>query len=538
APTSLAPREASFLAASATAIRRQRMLGAAVAAALVVGAVAVGLVIRARARREFESVVETQLQVASSATDSARKMARARDKAREAAFELFDKHDWENGEKAWTDVEDMAVKEEGEFRRASAFLEGALLLDPTRRDLRDRVADLTYERLLRAERDHHRDLAAELRGRLPAYGRREAVAADAHLELTIVPAGTHVTIERQDEPRRSLGDAPLSALTLRPGSVVVEFAANGRVAARLPLLFEAGQTRKLKVVLPLAASAPDGMIYVPPGPFLFGSADPPEVRRGVLRATPLHEVSIDGYYIARFEVTFAEWIEFLDDLAPDERRRRTPSGVSDHQLLLLTELGPRRWQLTIRPTTHTYTADLDQRIHYEHRKTRIDQDWTKFPVAGVSYEDAFVFAAWLDRKGRIPGARLCDEYEWERAARGADGRRFPSGDKLAPDDANIDVTYGRDPLAFGPDEVGSHPASRSPVGAEDMAGNVWEWVRSVEKLGDSIQHGGSWYQDELGARSMNRAFSEPTQHHPFVGVRLCATPRDRQGDRANTNSDH
>jgi eukaryotic-like serine/threonine-protein kinase len=134
---------------------------------------------------------------------------------------------------------------------------------------------------------------------------------------------------------------------------------------------------------------------------------------------------------------------------------------------------------------------------------RAVQDWTKFPVAAVSYDDAVAFAAWLDRTRRIPGARLCDEYEWERAARGADARSFPSGSELLSDDANIDVTYGREPLAFGPDEVGSHPGSRSPVGAEDMAGNVWEWTRSVETPGAPVARGGGWSNSEISARSMN-----------------------------------
>jgi formylglycine-generating enzyme required for sulfatase activity len=120
---------------------------------------------------------------------------------------------------------------------------------------------------------------------------------------------------------------------------------------------------------------------------------------------------------------------------------------------------------------------------------------------------------------------MCDEYEWERAARGADARTFPSGETLGTDDANIDITYGREPLAFGPDEVGSHPGSRSPVGADDMAGNVWEWARSVELRDASIVRGGGWYQSELNARSMNRTHTEPTLRHPFTGVRLCATPR-------------
>jgi formylglycine-generating enzyme required for sulfatase activity len=191
----------------------------------------------------------------------------------------------------------------------------------------------------------------------------------------------------------------------------------------------------------------------------------------------------------------------------------------------LGELGPKRWRLVMTPTTRTYSAEIGQRLHYEHRARRADQDWMKFPVAAISYEDAIAFAAWLDRTGRVAGARLCDEYEWERAARGADARTFPGGNTLADDDANIDATYGREPLAFGPDEVGSHPASRSPIGADDMAGNVWEWTRSVETVDAPIARGGGWYNAELNARSMNREYAEPTQRHVHIGVRVCATPK-------------
>jgi formylglycine-generating enzyme required for sulfatase activity len=192
---------------------------------------------------------------------------------------------------------------------------------------------------------------------------------------------------------------------------------------------------------------------------------------------------------------------------------------------VLTDIAPRRWRLAMTPTTHTYLAETGQRLRYERRAKRADQDWMQFPVAAVSYEDAVAFTGWLDRTGRMPGARLCDEYEWERAARGADARTFPSGPALAPDDANIDVTYGREPLAFGPDEVGSHPGSRSPVGAEDMAGNVWEWARSVQGPDAPIARGGAWYQSEINARSMNRGHVEPTERHPLIGLRLCLTPR-------------
>jgi formylglycine-generating enzyme required for sulfatase activity len=245
----------------------------------------------------------------------------------------------------------------------------------------------------------------------------------------------------------------------------------------------------------------------------------------MFNTVPLHEVSTGGYFIARYEVTFAEWIAFLDELTPDERRNRSPRSINTRAQVALTEIGPRQWRLSLAPTMRTYTADAGERLRYERRARRADQDWMKFPVSAVSYEDAQAFARWLDRTGRIPGARLCDEYEWERAARGADARTFPSGASLAPDDANLDVTYGREPLAFGPDEVGSHPGSRSPVGADDMAGNVWEWTRSVETPDAPVLRGGSWYQGKLTARSLNRERGEPTLRTPLIGVRLCATPR-------------
>src|SRR5205823_3567745 len=157
-----------------------------------------------------------------------------------------------------------------------------------------------------------------------------------------------------------------------------------------------------------------GMIYVPPGRFLFGSTDGSSLRRGFFNTVPLHDVSTDGYFIARHEDTFADWIEFLDELAPDERRRRSPRSNIAESTLALVELGPRRWRLALTPTTRTYTAETGQRLRYERRAIRADQDWTKFPVSAVSYEDAIAFAAWLDRTRRVPGARICSEYEWER----------------------------------------------------------------------------------------------------------------------------
>jgi serine/threonine protein kinase/formylglycine-generating enzyme required for sulfatase activity len=528
-PRALGRREAAFLAATERAIRWRWLIGAGLAAVVVIAAVSAGLVVRARARRELEALVDAQTTAAATAQASARQIAAQRDVMRSRALRLFDDHRWEDGDAAWTEVDTMREREEHEYRSAAEHLDSVLLLDPRRRDLREQAADLTLERLVRAERDRRSDLVAELGSRLNTYGgrrHRAELGAGAHLALSVSPVGTQISVERSGAPLQVVGRAPLTALTLPVGSLVLVFAAPGHVPARLPILLARGETLAVHVALPAVEAAPPGMLYVPAGRFLFGSAEGADVRRQQFNTVPLHEVSTPAYFIARHEVTFGEWIEFLDELPPGERRARTPRSLANvASSVVLTELAPGRWRLTLATATITYRADTGERLHYARRSRRADQDWTRFPVSAVSYEDAVAFAAWVDRTGRVPGARLCDEYEWERAARGADARTFPTGSSLAPDDANIDVTYGREPFAFGPDEVGSHPGSRSPVGADDMAGNVWEWTRSVATPDEPVLRGGSWYQGALTARSENRENGEPTLRFPLLGLRLCATPR-------------
>jgi formylglycine-generating enzyme required for sulfatase activity len=525
----LAPREAGFLAASARALRTRRVAGAVGVAVLVVGAVIAGLAIRARARREFEAMVADQVDAATAAQRAARELATQRDVARDRAFGLFDAGRWSEGEQAWREVGAMESGEELRYRRASEALDSVLVLDPAQAGLRAWAADLTFERLGRAERDRHREIAVELASRLLAYddGRYRAVlAAEARIELAVAPAGTQVWIERPGTVRLRI-DPSQSTLHLPAGSVVLAFEAPGYAATRLPVLLARGETVGVRIAIPRAAAVPPRLIYVPPGRFLFGGSEGSDTARQMFNAAPLHEVTTPGYFIGRYEVTFGEWIEYLDELGPDERRRRIPrldDVVFAATALALVELGGGRWRLSLKPTTRTYTAETGQRLHYERRTKRADQDWTRFPVSGVSYEDAVAFASWLDRTHRIPGARLCTEYEWERAARGADPRASSDGDAFDPDDANIDITYGRESLAFGPDEVGSHPGSRSPVGADDMVGNVWEWTRSVEHRDEPVLRGGSWYQGVLSARSMNREPGERSLRGILIGLRLCATP--------------
>lgn len=526
----LAPREAAFLAASRSALARRRWIAVG-SAALAIAAVAVAVVvIRSRARAQLESVIDEQARTANTAFAEARALGSRRDAARDRAFSLFDSGKWPAAEQAWTEAQALRADEAAKFRAASRDLETALSLDPTRESSRALLAELLATRLQRAERDRDSAAIDELSGRLAAYDDDKryhtTLAAEAKLELAVAPPTAIVTVSRDlivptAAERGVVASSLPPVLALEPGHTTIVVEAPGRVTVRVPLVLRRGETVRQTIELP--AKAPPNMVFIPAGRFLFGSDDSDDLRRGFLNAAPMHEVSTPAYWIARTETTFGDWIAYLDELPADERKRRIPSSMTAQSGLELVELGPKKWRLDLTPTTKKYSVELGQRLIYDKRDRRRDQDWLKFPVTAISFDDAIAYAAWADKTRRIPGARLCDESEWERAGRGADGRTFPNGATLAPDDANVDVTYGRDPLAFGPDEVGAHPRSRSVFGVDDLAGNAWEWTRSVAIPGTPVLRGGGWYNAELSARSVNREPSEPTQRNLLVGVRLCAS---------------
>jgi formylglycine-generating enzyme required for sulfatase activity len=273
---------------------------------------------------------------------------------------------------------------------------------------------------------------------------------------------------------------------------------------------------------------PDGYAYIPPGRFLYGSSDNEDVRRTLLNAQPLHATTTPGYLIARHEVTFGDWIAFLGDLQGDERVRRLPHASEDAvthagAFLALTEPAPGAFHLILQPASRRFAANVDQEIHYTHRNKGVVQRWVRMPVSGITWDDAQAYVAWLDRTHALIGARICDEHEWERAARGADARLFPSADRLSAADANVAETYGRDPEAFGADEVGAHPGSDSPFGVADLAGNAWEWVTSVTGDEQVAIRGGGWYHNQVAARSNNREPAEPSLRAITLGLRICAS---------------
>ena len=558
-PSSLGPRERAFLLASHRAVTRQRWGRrlAALVLALAIAASYGGL--RLQTYLADARFVDAQVERAREVLAAGRALAQRASARREEALALFDgrpspsigpgtlldPHDRRKAaEQRWTEA--LALREQADAAqaRASQLLEKALDRDRGHVETRRLIAEVTYDRVLLAERFHQRrerEAWAQHLEQVTDTAKEGAewlqrLRAPAELELVTDPPGARVELERYIDVQGTrrlepvanggpLGPTPLSRLRLPEGSYLLHVTQPGRVPVKLPLLLTHGAREQVRLVLP--TSVPAGYVYIPPGCFLLGSAEPEEMRLFML-SSPLHRFCLnEGYLIGQREVTFGDWLTYLDTLPPDAPARR----ILEQPRFSTTGAVTLRWQpgagwlfSFYRSPEDVNSAKEGETFRYPGRTQRNTADWRQFPLSGVSAEDLAPYFYWLDHSGRLPGARLCSQNEWEYAARGADGRRYPHGDQLQPDDANIDATYGRQPTAFGPDMVGAHPASVSPFGLEDMAGNAFELTRSpTAEFGRVVLRGGAWYYNSFGAYAANISEGDPTARDAAIGVRVCAS---------------
>jgi formylglycine-generating enzyme required for sulfatase activity len=292
---------------------------------------------------------------------------------------------------------------------------------------------------------------------------------------------------------------PLAAAAARPVGPAAGPSAGALLAQ--PAEPAAGLPSAIPRLLPEAWYLPDepllGFVEIPAGPFIMG-ADPardPLAYDNERWAPdrPQAEVVLPGFFVGRYEVTVAQFRAFVE---------ATGFAVDPAAL----------------------------------------QGAAEQPVTSVSWPDALAYAAWLQQKLRAwpqtpaplaaalqTGWRvtLPSEAEWEKAARGADGRIFPWGDEARADLA----VYER----AAPLPVGSIPCPACAFGLADMSGNVWELTRSLfqpypfdpaDDLDDLdaealfVMRGGHFADTAQNIRTTIRGGIDPGARRPFIGFRL------------------
>ena len=336
---------------------------------------------------------------------------------------------------------------------------------------------------------------------------------------TISALPSYATYARHfDRPEQLRQHAGLALL--RNPTLVANLARNQAryvALAALPLLDSLTYDRASAVVaftLPNELS-PVAMpfVYVPAGTFMMGSPD----GEGESDEHPQHAVTLDAYWIGQTEVTNAQYRAFIAD---DGYAQQTYWTVGGWQ-----------WRESNNVTQPFYWAD---------------EQWNGdgYPVVGVSWYEATAYVKWLAQTTGLT-IRLPTEAEWERAARGADGRIYPwgnewDGNRLNYCDANCDLSWKDSAVNDGyayTAPVDTYPAGASPYGAFDMAGNVWEWTATQwvanytdlvynGDVGDALWalRGGSWRNADYDVRSAYRLGLNPYYRNDNVGFRVVFVP--------------
>ena len=251
------------------------------------------------------------------------------------------------------------------------------------------------------------------------------------------------------------------------------------------------------------------LLYVPSGDFIMGSKEDDPLSSG--GEYPQHTVYLEGFWIGKHEVTNAQYRRFI-----------LAGGYSN----------PAHW------TEAGWKWREEEGITRPHFWD--DPQWSQddHPVVGIRWFEAVAYANWA-------GARLPTEEEWEKAARGTDGRTWPwgnfwDGTRVNACDRNCDQRWRDESVNDGYQfiaPVDSYPEGASPYGALNMAGNVWEWCSTAARedsngyRNDNVLEGnenralrgGSYDYDLQVVRCAYRSVGTPRYHYSHIGFRLATS---------------
>ncbi len=275
---------------------------------------------------------------------------------------------------------------------------------------------------------------------------------------------------------------------------------NQKVQEEKRLQAEADRLRKEEEAKKAAENSPlKEFVLIPGGTFKMGLDPGKDVNAegGIVPdyESPSHEVTVKPFYLSKYEVTNAEYSEFIE--------------ATNRQQL------PKEW------TTSKFPAGT-----------------AKYPVTGISWEDAVEFCKWRSTRDKIE-FRLPTEEEWEFAARGNEGRRFPWSDFWNESLTNCNKLDGTaSPL---PVDVPPNTLDVSPFNISAMAGNISEWTFTQlhpypnskfnptgKLLECKVIRGGCFNDIKSEARTTARKWRLPTFSDIYTGFRLAANPPTHQ----------
>ncbi len=394
---------------------------------------------------------------------------------------------WELEDRAATVEREQAVA----VAEAIDLFTKALAYDPVSIEARASLSDLYWSRAREAEAERRPALRVYYEALVSEFdvGRYSALLrADAVLSIDTSPPGAIVTAHlyaQRDRvlvplEQRILGRTPIVEARLPPGSYLLVLKRSGYREARYPVLLARGAHHVGSVALYTDEEIGDEFVHVPAGPFICGG-DP--LAPSSLAAC---EPELDDYVIGRYPVTFREYCAFLDALDrvdPALAERRAPRDLRGGKGAIVQRGPSGLWE------------PCESLVEGEARRMFPPDDghlWN-LPVVLIDWFDAVAFCRWRSEVDAAEGARaplrLPTEAEWEKAARGTDGRVFPWGNHFDP---TFCLMQGSRPYLAQIEPMGTFPTDCSPYGARDLAGGAREWVGDI--------HGErSW--DELHGRA-------------------------------------